>query len=79
MPRRPSKRPNADPVVAAYDAVNNLTGRTPAEIRSAVARLLGLLGGSKGGKQRAKNLTPKQRSAIAKKGAAARWKNRNKD
>lgn len=31
--------------------------------------------GKKGGKARAKKLTPKQRSDIAKKGAKARWKN----
>lgn len=30
--------------------------------------------GSKGGKQRAKNLTPEQRREIALKGAEARWK-----
>jgi hypothetical protein len=29
--------------------------------------------GSKGGKARASKLTPEQRSAIAKKAAAARW------
>ena len=30
--------------------------------------------GAKGGKARARNLSAKQRSAIAKKAAAARWK-----
>jgi hypothetical protein len=30
--------------------------------------------GKKGGKARAKKLTPEQRSEIAKKAAAARWK-----
>jgi hypothetical protein len=30
--------------------------------------------GSKGGKSRAKKLTPEKRSEIAKKAAAARWK-----
>lgn len=34
---------------------------------------LGRLGGLKGGKARAKKLTAKQRSEIAKKAAAARW------
>jgi general stress protein YciG len=29
--------------------------------------------GSKGGKQRAKNLTPEQRREIGRKGAQARW------
>ena len=34
---------------------------------------LGRLGGLKGGKARAKKLTKKQRSEIAKKAAKARW------
>jgi hypothetical protein len=38
------------------------------------AQALGRLGGLKGGKARAKKLTPKQRAEIAKKAAAARWK-----
>lgn len=36
---------------------------------------LGRLGGLKGGKIRANNLTPERRSEIAKKAAKARWKN----
>jgi hypothetical protein len=43
------------------------TGKNP----HAVA--LGKLGGAKGGKARAKSLTKKERAAIAKKAAAARW------
>jgi hypothetical protein len=39
------------------------------KIRSAAAAALG----RKGGPARAKALTPAQRSAIAKKGAAVRW------
>lgn len=35
---------------------------------------LGRLGGLKGGKARAKRLTPKERSEIAKMAANARWK-----
>lgn len=34
--------------------------------------------GSKGGKNRAKKLTPEERTAIAKKAAAARWKKAEK-
>jgi len=33
-------------------------------------------GGRKGGKARARELTPKKRRAIAKKAAMARWQNR---
>ena len=43
-------------------------GKNPAAVE------LGRLGGLKGGKARAKKLTKEQRSAIAKKAAAARWK-----
>lgn len=38
---------------------------------------LGRKGGLKGGKARAAKLTPKQRSAAAKKAAAARWGKKN--
>jgi hypothetical protein len=34
---------------------------------------LGKMGGSKGGKRRAAQLTPEERSASAKKAALARW------
>jgi hypothetical protein len=37
------------------------------------AQALGKLGGSAGGKQRAKNLSPAKRRAIAKKAARTRW------
>jgi hypothetical protein len=40
----------------------------------AAAAALGRQGGLKGGKARAKSLSPKKRSEIAKKAAAARWK-----
>ena len=43
--------------------------------RNAAAVALGKLGASKGGKARAKSLTPKERTVIAKAAAAARWKN----
>lgn len=40
---------------------------------------LGRLGGLKGGKARAEKLSAKKRSAIAKKAAQARWKNKGED
>lgn len=46
---------------------------------SAVMREMGKKGGKKGGKRRLETLTPAQRSAIAKKAAAARWKGQQKD
>jgi hypothetical protein len=42
-------------------------GKNPAAVE------LGRLGGAKGGKARAAKLTPEERSASAKKAAAARW------
>jgi hypothetical protein len=44
-----------------------LTGKNPAAVE------LGKLGGKKGGKARAKNLTAEQRKAIAQKTAQTRW------
>ncbi|MFT3679039.1 MAG: hypothetical protein QM791_02125 [Ferruginibacter sp.] len=44
-----------------------------AEMKKA-AKFFGRQGGLKGGPARAKALSPKKRTAIAKKAAAARWK-----
>jgi len=44
------------------------TGKNPAAVA------LGRLGGLKGGKARAESLSKEKRAAIAKKAAAARWK-----
>lgn len=65
----------------AHQVVAELTGAaepTPEEqpkdpLRAAAAEL-GRRGGLKGGKARAAKLSPEERSAIAKKAAAARWK-----
>ena len=43
------------------------------EEKSEAARLLGRLGGAKGGKARAANMTPEERSESARKAAKARW------
>lgn len=52
-----------------------VTGETPvsSDVKNAAAVALGRLGGLKGGKARAKALSPKKRSEIAKKAAAVRW------
>jgi hypothetical protein len=42
--------------------------------RNPHAVALGRMGGRKGGRSRAKSLSPAKRKAIAKKAAAARWK-----
>ena len=59
----------------AKSVVDIATGETPTisdEIRLAAAAL-GRKGGLKGGPARAKALSAKKRSEIAKKAAAARW------
>lgn len=48
----------------------------PVDLRNPHAVALGELGGMKGGRARAAALSPRVRKKIAKKAAAARWKNR---
>ncbi len=45
----------------------------PKDKRNPHAVALGMMGGKKGGKARAKSLTPAKRKAIARKAAKARW------
>ncbi len=57
-----------DQVIAKHDPESvRETGKNPAKVAS------GLRGGSKGGVKRARALSAKKRSAIAKKAAKARW------
>lgn len=73
MPKRSSKgRKDLNQLAASI--VAQATGEEeeqPEKNPAAVA--LGKLGGQKGGPARAKKLTAKRRSEIAKKAAAARW------
>lgn len=67
------------PPKGVYEALlKRQTAKKKAARKNAAAVALGKLGGAKGGKMRAKSLSPEQRSEIAKKGAAARWKKRGK-
>jgi hypothetical protein len=72
MPRGPKgeKRP-ADVIGAAILVGKIATGESEESVspKSAAAEL-----GSKGGKARAKSLSKKKRSEIAKKAAASRWR-----
>lgn len=70
-PKRP-KDPNQRAKLIVDIATGEVSDPVPEKNPAAVA--LGKLGGAKGGKARAKALTAKERSEIAKKGAAARWK-----
>ena len=60
----------------AFRVVQQATGEVPDEEQSGknpAPVALGRLGGLKGGKARAANLRPKQRSGIAGKAAQSRW------
>lgn len=74
MSKKP-KRPR-DINQLAKSIVDIATGEKsePEDTRNPAAVALGRLGGMKGGKARAKSLTAKQRSKIAKDAAKARWK-----
>lgn len=76
MPKRSSKAPPADPNTAAFHVLKRITGDAPAKDPLAVE--LGRRGGLKGGKARAKALTARERSEIAKKAAQARWGKKKK-
>lgn len=72
--RKPKHQRNADRLAYIIDQhttaeVNDFKneGKNPAAVA------LGRLGGKKGGKARAKALTPERRREIARKAAAARW------
>ena len=76
MPKRSS---NQDANQIAARVVATSTGQPAPSVdekrlRSEAASILGKLGGSKGGKIRAENLSSARRREIAKKAARARWK-----
>ena len=54
-------------------ATGQVESKTETDGKNPAAVALGRLGGLKGGKARAEKLSPKKRSEIAKKAAAARW------
>jgi hypothetical protein len=66
-----SKKP-ADLNRLAAAIVGDATDETPPETEAGQVRA-GRSGGLKGGKARAKSLSPERRSEIARKAAKARW------
>ena len=73
MPERSSKRNKVTEDINIL-AVRIVEGTTiESEGKNLAAVVLGRLGGKKGGKARAKKLTPEQRSDIARRAAQARW------
>jgi hypothetical protein len=76
MPKHSSRKEKRDPFQNALRVVEEAIGSSLSKNPAAVA--LGRRGGLKGGKARAKALTPEIRTEIAKKAAQARW-NTKKD
>jgi hypothetical protein len=75
MPKNP-KRPRDTNQLAKLIvdiATGEQTDPSPDTDKDPAAVALGRKGGLKGGKARARKLSPKKRSEIAKKAAAARW------
>jgi hypothetical protein len=81
MPTRSSK--DHDFTRSALRAVEQAIGEQwdgsplPKSEKNPAAVALGKLGGAKGGAARAAALSPRKRSAIAKKAALARWKGKS--
>ena len=73
MPERSSKKRPTDPNALAADIVAEATDQNADDGKDPAAVELGRKGGLKGGKARAKKLSPERRKEIAKKAAAARW------
>lgn len=76
------KRPPRDPNLLAKFILDETMAepQAPAEVpaeKNPAAVALGRLGGLKGGRARADKLTAEERSKIAKKAAASRWKKRS--
>jgi hypothetical protein len=87
MAKKKSKKPvvesrtklRPDVAETAYRVMQEATGQRPktepgSEPKNPEAVKRGRAGGQRGGKARAKRLTPAERTATAKKAAAARWK-----
>lgn len=80
MPKRSSKKRDLNKL--AKSIVDEATAEDKQEDvseggKNPAAVALGRLGGLKGGKARAKKLTPEQRSEIARKAAQKRWNSRH--
>ena len=77
MPKRSRKL--SDPNVLAAAIVQEATKPEGSREKNPAAVALGRLGGLKGGKERAKRMTPAQRSSSARKAATARWTKRGRN
>lgn len=75
MPKRSRKPRHLNAMAAAIVAQSTSNEPDPdaSEGKNSAAMELGRLGGKKVGKVRTEELTPEQRSEIARKAAQARW------
>lgn len=71
MLKRTSKQKEDENTIATQ--IVDLTTEQPTKEKNPAAVALGRLGGLKGGKARAKKLSPERRKEIAKIAAQARW------
>jgi len=71
MLKRTSNKKEDENTIASQ--IVELTTDQPTKGKNPAAVALGRLGGLKGGKARAKKLSPERRKEIAKKAAMARW------
>ena len=82
MPTRPRKPPQ-DVNQNAVRIARIATGESPKpekpRKKNPAAVALGKLGGAKGGKARAKALSPEERSRIARLAAKTRWEGRREE
>jgi hypothetical protein len=79
MPKRSSKTLKDVNQMAAdilAHAIGDPEPTTPKGEKNPAAVALGRMGGLRGGKARAKSLSPAKRAQIAKKAAKARWSKR---
>jgi hypothetical protein len=78
MPKRSGKKQDANE--KAFSIVQQLTGQTAPDnashTKNPSAVALGRLGGLKGGRARAQNLSSTERKLAAQKAAKARWERR---
>ena len=69
----PKRASTARPLEQPEPKSNVVAFRAPVRIKNPAAVALGKLGGAKGGRARAANLSPEERKEIAQRAAAARW------
>jgi hypothetical protein len=74
MPKRSSKDITETAFAVVQQSIANSDTTQPAATKDPAAVALGRLGGLKGGKARAEKLSAKQKAAIARMAAKARWK-----